>query len=90
MEAFAVLYTEILDEDAEESKDNINEEENECNFFALKELMKLEFSLLTKSEPWFKSMAMFWSNNVESLKQVTNLLRYEGDKGVKLEAIMQL
>ncbi len=89
MEAFAILYTEILDEDAEESKSD-NEEENECNFFALKELMKLEFSLLTKSEPWFKSMAMFWSNNVESLKQVTNLLRYEGDKGVKFEAILQL
>ena len=52
--------------------------------------MKLEYQLLTKSGPWFKSMAQYWSNNVESLKQVTNLLLYESLDVVKYEAILQL
>ena len=35
-------------------------------------------------------MAAYWSNNVESLKQVSNLVQYEGDSIVKYEAILQL
>ena len=62
LEVFSSIYKEILRED-EERKEN----EEGSNFFAIKELMKLEYQLLTKTEDCFKAMVQEWSNKKENL-----------------------
>jgi len=63
LELFSSIYKEILSEDEEQK----NNEEEGPNFFAIKELMKLEYQLLTKTEDCFKAMVHEWSNSKENL-----------------------
>ena len=89
MKTFSDLYRLILNEDEEEQKFEEEDDDEAGNFFALKELMKLQYLLLTKGDASFQGMAMVWSNNEEYLKQVMNLALYE-DTALKLETIYQL
>ena len=82
---FSSIYKEILSEDEEQK----NNEEEGPNFFAIKELMKLEYQLLTKTEDCFKAMVHEWSNSKENLAQVMDMMCYE-NVGLKYEAILQL
>ena len=53
---FYELYQEILppeEDDDQEDEEEERKDDEAVNFFALKELMKLEYILLTKSEPYF-------------------------------------
>ena len=85
LELFSSIYKEILSEDEEQK----NNEEEGPNFFAIKELMKLEYQLLTKTEDCFKAMVHEWSNSKENLAQVMDMMCYE-NVGLKYEAILQL
>ena len=86
---FYEIYQQILPDDEDEDDDEEErKEEEQVNFFALKELMKLEYVLLTKTEPYFESMAHLWSNSKKHLIQVMDMLRYD-DKQLKVEAILQ-
>ena len=77
------------EDDDEDDEDEERKEDEAVNFFALKELMNIEYVLLTKSElPCFDEMAHAWSNSKKYLMMVMNLLRYE-DKQLKVEVILQ-
>ena len=82
---------EILGEDEEKkaSDEDADEDGEAGNFFALRELMKLEYQMLTKTERCFRELAVFWSNKTEIMKQVMDLMLYE-DNGLQYEAILQL
>mmetsp|Transcript_5809 Transcript_5809/g.6926 ORF Transcript_5809/g.6926 Transcript_5809/m.6926 type:complete len:232 (+) Transcript_5809:532-1227(+) len=93
IETFSQLYDEITDDDAGdkddgENKQNAHDDEG-GNFFALKELMKLQYQMLTKQDKCFKSMQHYWSNNKQCLIQVMQLMEYEDDSLI-YECILQL
>ena len=63
LESFSQLYDEITDEDAGDKEAGGEEEKKEDeggNFFALKELMKLQYQMLTTNFRCFKSMQEHW------------------------------
>ena len=93
IETFSSLYDEITDEEAPDKQvgdDENNEEKNEGgNFFALKELMKLQYQMLTSKDKCFKSMQEHFCNDKNRLYQVMQLMEFEDDSLV-FECILHL
>ena len=69
LESFSQLYNEITDEeDADKDEGVEKKEDDEGNFFALKELMKLQYQMLTTKDKCFKSMQEHWTNDKQCLR----------------------
>ena len=89
-EVFFELYEEIAgDEDQLPEKNNGEDDEAQCNFFALKELMKLQYQMLTKRGECFEAVVHNWSNDKRRLRQIMELSEFEDD-GLIYECILQL
>lgn len=89
-EVFFELYEEIAgDEDQLPEKNNGGDDEAQCNFFALKELMKLQYQMLTKRGECFEAVVHNWSNDKRRLRQIMELSEFEDD-GLIYECILQL
>lgn len=85
--AFSSLYSELLPDDDEDEEEQKGEEEEPVNFFALKELMKLQYQVLTRPEPCYKAMANMWSNSKQCLMEVMQMALYY-DPGLLYETIL--
>jgi len=81
---FYNIYKEIDPDDLDEEADEQSNEE-EPNFFELKELMKIEYQLLQD----YRELREHFSNHTEYLKQTLNLLN-ANNNGVEQEAILML
>ena len=96
LQMFSNIYQDIAGGEDEESilfgngNNNDDEDDDEHgNFFALKELMKLQYQMLTKKEECFMSMKESWVSDKASLRQVMKLMEYEDDALI-YECILQL